>query len=109
MGFTPTGNEAITTGTTEVTAVPAPAASQRHIVTEITIYNADTVQRTFTIQVAKASTNRIKYKQAVAVGKTLEYFGRIVLDATDETVEVFADASATTTESDIVVAYGIDA
>ncbi len=42
MGFTPTGNEAITTGTTEVTAVPAPSANQRHICTEITIYTADT-------------------------------------------------------------------
>ncbi len=108
MGFTPTGNEDITTGTTEVTAVPAPASGQRHICTEITIYNADDQQRTFTIQVAKGATNRIKYKQAVAVGKTLEYFGRIVLDATDETVEVFADATANATESDIVVAYGID-
>lgn len=97
----PIGNEGSLTGDAAKTVLAAPAASKQRIVPAngLSIYNADTVAHDFTIQKNKNSTVTIFWKEsAVAAGVHVVLPKKVVLDATDESLEVVVDADATTTE-----------
>lgn len=102
----PLGNEGALNGTTAVTALAAPAADEQRIVPAdgVVVFNADTVAHVFTLQKNKNSTVYILEKTAsIAAGATHSFSVRVVLDATDESLELVSDATATTTEPDFNV------
>lgn len=104
----PVGNEGSLNGTTAVAVVPAPASGKQRIVLAkgIRVYNADTVAHTFTWQKNKSSTLYLLQVDAtVAAGSFAELDKRVVLDDTDESLEVFTDATATTTEPTFDAAF----
>lgn len=98
MADTPGGNEFTLTGTTPVTVVAAPGASTQRIVTDIEVFNADSVSHTFIFKKVKTATKRTFRKVVVPADNPYTWKGRMVLDATDESVEVEDDATATTLE-----------
>ena len=104
----PVGNEGSLNGTTAVSAVAAPAASKQRIVLAkgIRVYNADTVAHTITWQKNKNSTlYPLQIDSGVAAGAFVELDKRVVLDATDESLEIVSDAGATTTEPTFDAAF----
>lgn len=73
-GVTPGGTNSILNGTTVVDIVPAPSSSGTfRTVRYISIFNADTVSHTITVQYDDNGTERILISQSVGVGQTLEY------------------------------------
>lgn len=98
----PEGNEGNLNGTTAVDAVPAPAAADyQRIIGEksVKVYNADTVAHTITLQKNKNSTVYVlEDSGSLAAGAAYQFASRVILDATDESLEVVSDATATTTE-----------
>jgi hypothetical protein len=59
--------------TTAVTVVAAPSASHTRQVKHLSVYNADTVAATLTVQVNNNGTARIIAKTTLDVGDTWEY------------------------------------
>lgn len=107
--ITPAGSQGAFTGTTAVTIVAAPGASQQHVVTFVKFYNRDTVSHDFTLRFDANGTNYDHKVTSVAAGEWVE-FGeedRIVLDATTDILKAFTDATATTTEPFWQVTYGV--
>jgi len=106
MADTPAGNEVDLTGTTAVTLVSAPTSGQRFIPSGgISFYNADTVSRTLTIQKKIDTTVYVVEKLTLTTLTTGKSTVPIVLDDTDEIVEVVSDATATTTEPQATAAF----
>jgi len=66
-----TGDSGSLNGTTDATIVPAPSGSNKRQVTEINIYNADTVPQIITVLRDISATNRILCKTQLAAGATL--------------------------------------
>jgi hypothetical protein len=104
MSFTLGGNELDTNGTTNVTAVAAPAASTQRQVSQVIIHNVDAVVATVNVYVNKNSTVRRTHRATLQVGESL-IVGGFVLDATDESVEVDLDAAHDTTAPTIVATF----
>ena len=103
--FTPGGNEALSSGTSDTTVVAAPAANTQRLISSIKVFNQDTIAHIVTVQIAKASNNFILYFNAVlAVNESFE-LRDFVLDATDETVEITLGEAATTTEVAVVSTF----
>jgi len=71
--YTPISSDTATNSTTAVTIVSAPAASTQRQVKLLTVYNADTVSVTVTIQLNNNSTLRSLVVVTLAVGSTLVY------------------------------------
>ena len=71
--FTPGNADGVFNSGTAVTAVAAPAASTQRMVKNITIYNNDTAQITFTIQLNDNSTIRIIKVQSLAAGDSFNF------------------------------------
>lgn len=71
--YTPGNQAADTNGTTEVTAISAPAASTQRVVDYIGVYNADTATHAVTIKFDKAATESVLCKRTVQAGQTLYY------------------------------------
>ncbi|MDB5184445.1 MAG: fibronectin type domain protein [Candidatus Saccharibacteria bacterium] len=71
--FVPASSDTITTGTTAVTVVAAPAASTQRQVKSMTIYNADTAAATVTVRLKNSATVRIMVSVALQAGHTLQY------------------------------------
>jgi len=69
-GFTEGSSDTVTNNTTAVTVVAAPAASTQRIIREITIYNADTVSATVTLQYNNNGTIRIIKKKTLTAGES---------------------------------------
>ena len=104
----PVGNEGSLNGVTAVTAVAAPAAGKQRVVMAngVAIHNLDTVAHTFTFQKNKNSTLYVLQVDAtVAAGAVATLAKPVVLDATDESLEVVDDAGATTTEPTFDAAF----
>src|SRR3990167_8568429 len=97
----PIGNEGSLNGATAVTVLDAPSAVgyQRVLPNNgLSIYNADTVAHDFTFQKNKASTLYVFWKEtAVPAGTHVVLPKRVVLDADDESLEVFMEGAHTTT------------
>ena len=66
-------NQTQSNNTTAVTVVAAPSSGQQRRVEYLSIFNADTVAATVTVQLNDNSTLRIIAKEALAVGDTLYY------------------------------------
>ena len=71
--YVPTASDGITTGTTAMTLVAAPAASTQRQVKFFSIYNADTVPSTVTVRLNNNATLRILHKVTLNVGSSLLY------------------------------------
>lgn len=71
--FAPASSDTVSNGTSVVTMVAAPAASTQRQVKEITIYNADTVNHTYTVKYNDNATKRTVVKVAVVPGQALIY------------------------------------
>ncbi len=94
----PIGNEGRTNGATPVTMLSAPAASTQRVVPRngINFYNADSASVTVTYQKNKGGTITILKTAIIATLVYDSYPGVIVLDATNESLEiVLAGAVAT--------------
>jgi hypothetical protein len=83
-------SDTATNSTTPVTILAAPASGHTRTVKTLTVYNADTVNATVTIQVNNNSTTRILCKRTLASGTTLQYD-----DATGFTVAFAASVNLT--------------
>lgn len=57
-------------GTTEVELVAAPSGTNRRVIKDITIYNADTAEITFILQLKAGGTPRSEYKRTLSPGAT---------------------------------------
>lgn len=104
MAFTPGSNEGDTNGTTNVTAVAAPAANTQRQVSQIVVHNVDTVPTTANIYYNTNGTVRRVYKVTLGVGETLT-LGGFVLDSTTDSLEVDLDVGHTTTAPTFVSTY----
>lgn len=94
---TPGGDDGQLNGTTPVTVVPSPGASEQNVVVLITIQNRDTATVNVTLRKVSAGGTRQLWKGDLNVGDTLEWDGRVVLDATTDSITaVMAGAAATT-------------
>ena len=103
----PVGNEVALNGTTAVTALAAPASGKQRFVPPggVTFYNEDTVAHVFTLQKKIDTTVYVLEKfSSAATLATVKSTVAIVLDDTDEIIEVVSDATATTTEPSATVA-----
>lgn len=69
----PKANDGVTNNATAVTMVAAPGSSLVREVFRVSIYNADTVSQTVTVQINDNGTKRIIVSQPLAVGYTLAY------------------------------------
>jgi hypothetical protein len=104
MAFTPGGNETDTNGTTNVTAVAAPAASTKRMVSQVIVHNVSAAVIIANVYVNKNSTVRRVARTTLQIGETLTV-GGYVLDATDESIEVDLDAAHVTTAPTIVASF----
>lgn len=71
--YVPDKNSGTTNNTTAVTLVAAPAASTQRELKFLSIYNADTVDATVTIQLNDNSTLRTIFKAVLNTGETIIY------------------------------------
>lgn len=119
MADLPVGNEGELNGTTAVEIVRPPTGGRQMIVPTraASVRNADNVSHVITFQKIKGAIPpgftgfgkfvlpdssvvwRIALQvETVPAGVTVRLRGKVVLDATDETIEAVSDAAATTTE-----------
>lgn len=103
--FTPGGNETNTNNTTAVTAVAAPSSGVIRMVNSVKVTNTDTANRHVTIRVNKGgSLYVVRRSTALAVAATLEARD-IILDATDESVQVVLNGTVTTNQLNVVSSF----
>jgi len=103
MSFLPGGQETTITGTAAATVVSSPAASTQRMVKTIRITNVSGVAVAYTLQVNKAAAIfELGREAALAAGATTSIDRVVVLDATDESIEV---VKTTAGELDVVAAY----
>lgn len=105
--YTEVGVEVTLAGTTATDVFASPASGERHNVRFAKVYNRDTVAHDFTIRHQKGATNRDMVVEDVGPGEWFEIGeeDRYVLDATDEKIQMFTDATATTTEPCVIGSY----
>lgn len=73
---TPAANDTITTGTTAVTAVAAPAANLQRQIKFLSVVNLDTVAAEVTVQLNNAATLRSIFVVTLGVDEQLIYTDR---------------------------------
>lgn len=71
--FTPGRTVTNTNGTTDVNAVPAPAASTQRVVDFLSVYNADTVDATITVKLDANGTEYILWKDTLNAGDSMQF------------------------------------
>lgn len=71
--FNPLPSGVVTNGTTPVTLVPAPAASQQHAVDYISVFNSDTANKTVIIRFNFNGVIRRIFSVVLAPNETLQY------------------------------------
>jgi hypothetical protein len=96
MALTEVGNEGALTGTTPVTVLAAPASGHRRQLLKVGVYNGDGSTVNLTIQKDKAGTNRVLKKVAITTLQQFSFTDLVILDATDESIELFIDESPST-------------
>lgn len=94
----------ITTGTTAVTVVAAPAASTTRMIPArgVSLYNADTVAATGYFQLLDTAAIRIIEKFTISVNETWTNDNFIALSTVNQSLQIVMSAAATTTELDFV-------
>jgi hypothetical protein len=101
MAIAVKGDELTLTGTAPITLIAAPGASVQRAVpaSAVSVYNADSVNHDITFQKKKGGTTRVLFKAAgVVPGGSAILPKKVVLDATDESLEAKDEATATTLE-----------
>jgi hypothetical protein len=68
-------SDTVTNNTTAVTACAAPAAGKTRHLRLLTVYNADTVAATVTVQLNNNGTIRRRLQETIAPGESLVYVG----------------------------------
>lgn len=95
-------DEKATTGTTPVTLVAAPGASEQKQVLSLAAWNRDTVTRTLIAKKVGGEVTPFEIARAtIEANGHAELLGSarcVVLDNTDETITIESDATAATTE-----------
>jgi hypothetical protein len=88
--------DTVTSDTTAVPIIAAPAASTQRQVKEIFIYNADTVSALVTVRLNRSSTYRTLIKLTLQTGQTLQYSdaGWSVIDSAGNTLQASQIAAA---------------
>lgn len=71
--FTPGRTVTNTNGTTDVNAVPAPAASTQRVVDFLSVYNADDADATVTIKLDANGTEYVLWKDTLNPGDSVQY------------------------------------
>lgn len=71
--FTAGANDGVANGTTPVAVVAAPAASTQRQLKNLTIYNADTVNATVSVQLVDGANTRTLYKATLVPGASLQW------------------------------------
>jgi len=97
----PIGNEGSFNSTNAVTVLAAPASSKQRVIPThgLSVYNADTAAVDVIVQKNKNSTARVIYKKVgLAAGATDSMPNKVVLDATDESLEVKLGGAIATTQ-----------
>jgi hypothetical protein len=97
----PIGNEGALAGTSPVTVLAAPAEWKQRVVpaSGLSVCNCDTVAHDLIFQKRKGASVYIFWKElAIPAGTHVVLPKKVVLDATDESLEVVSNATATTTE-----------
>lgn len=99
-----------TTGTTSLAVIPAPASGVQHIITRISVFNADSVAHTYTLRrTVGGSTHHPVQKNTTTLAAggtfTFDQASGHTADGTTITYTVIVDANATTTESDVTASY----
>jgi len=96
-------------GTTDVTILSAPAASTSRTIPAggICIANLDTATINVTLQIKDNATDRVLYNdiEIQADDSWTNAKSVHVLDATNQTLEIYLAGAVTTTEADISVMY----
>ena len=106
MAFNEGYNTGLTTGTTAVVMVAAPASGNR-IIKTITIHNADTAAATVTVRInTSGSTFRTIIKVTLAVGDTLILDDPIVIPSTAVSLQAILAGAVTTNELQFTAHYG---
>ena len=101
----------VTNGTTWVDCKGAPAAtSTNRAIYGVSVYNADSVARIYTLSFYDGSANRtMKVSASVAAGATVQMLDGMkpigLYNTTSKKVQLKVDATATTTESDVVTTF----
>lgn len=72
-GVTLTSNQGTSSNTTAITLVTSPSSGQQNELRYCSIYNADAVTQTITIQVYDGSNTRVVFRAVLASGETLQY------------------------------------
>jgi len=103
MSFIPGGQETTVSTTAATTVVSAPAASTQRLVRNIRITNTGMSAIGVELQLVKNGTPYVIYTNAtLAAEESVNVAGPFVLDATDETIQLDADAAG---DIDVVAAY----
>lgn len=71
--LTPGSNAGVTTGTTAVTVVAAPSASNQRKVTFLSVANVDTASATVSVRLDVSGTDRLIYRATLATNEKLVY------------------------------------
>src|ERR1035437_2852177 len=71
--YTDGSSDGVSNGVTATVVVASPAASTQRRVKELTVYNADTVPHTATIQYVDGASTRVLWKGLMTVGAFLMY------------------------------------
>lgn len=103
MSFTPGSSDGVTTGTTPVTLVAAPASSTQRLVRTLTVFNKDTAARVVTLRYVSAGGTRILAKQTLQPDEALVWGGsgeHLVLDATTKSITAILDSAPATNQLD---------
>ena len=93
------GGEVALTGTTPVTAVSAPGASEQKQVLSLLAINRDSASRTITAKKVGGTVTEIIGSVVLAPGLRGQLVQAcVILDGTGETITIESDATAATTE-----------
>ena len=106
MGFRPGNEHGTSNGATDQTIVSAPPANITRIVKSMYIHNADTVAAVLNVFFDDGGTERKLYEVSLNADETWEWEGIIVLDETDQLLEINLDGAVTTNELDFLCSYG---
>jgi len=101
-------NKGVTNGTTDVIVVASPLGSKSRLIPKggITIYNNDTVTATVTLQFSVTTPTDTVLEQAeILPNGTYINSMPIVLDGTDESVQIYLAGTVTTNELDWFTHY----
>ena len=98
MAFTP-GNQLTSAAAGATTTVcAAPGSNTRRIVRTITVYNTHTGTSRFTLNIDAGSTDRRLVTDVLVGGDTYIWNDMIVLDATNELIEIAVEAATAAME-----------